>query len=78
MTRETGILLPNNQRRYRTSHVPKDVLPLRMCADGQILVLGLQFFSTSLGSGYRGTSRIRKIPLVGPYSRTMPRVLWWS
>jgi len=27
---------------------------------------------------YRGTSLIRKTPLLGPYSRTMPRVLWWS
>ena len=30
--RETGILLPNNQRQHRTSHAPKDVLPLRICA----------------------------------------------
>ena len=27
---------------------------------------------------YRGTSLIRTPPLLGPYSRTMPRVLWWS
>ena len=26
----------------------------------------------------RGTSLIRNTPLLGPYSRTMPRVLWWS
>ena len=26
----------------------------------------------------RGTSLLRKIPLLGPYSRTAPRVLWWS
>ena len=25
--KETGILLPNNQRQHRTSHAPKDVLP---------------------------------------------------
>ena len=25
--RETGILLPNNQRQYRTSNASKDVLP---------------------------------------------------
>ena len=30
--RETGILLPNNQRQHRTSHAPKDVLLLRICA----------------------------------------------
>jgi hypothetical protein len=30
--RETGILLPNNQRQHRTSHAPKNVLPLRICA----------------------------------------------
>ena len=27
---------------------------------------------------YRGTSLIRNNPLMRPYSRTMPRVLWWS
>ena len=27
---------------------------------------------------YRGTSHIRNIPLLGLYSRTIPRVLWWS
>jgi len=30
---ETGISLPNNQRQHRTSHAPKDVLPLRICAN---------------------------------------------
>jgi len=25
-----------------------------------------------------GTSLIRNTPLLGPYSRTIPRVLWWS
>ena len=32
-SRETGILLPNNQRQHRTSHALKDVLPLRTCAN---------------------------------------------
>jgi hypothetical protein len=27
---------------------------------------------------YRGTSLIRNTPLLGPYSRTLPRVIWWS
>ena len=27
---------------------------------------------------YRGTSLIRKHPFLGPYSRAMPRALWWS
>ena len=31
--RETAILLPNNQRQHRTSHAPKDVLPVRICAN---------------------------------------------
>jgi len=31
--RETGILLPNNQRQHRTRHAPKDVMPLRICAN---------------------------------------------
>ena len=26
---------------------------------------------------YRGTSLIRNTPLIGPYRRTIPRVLWW-
>ena len=30
------------------------------------------------GSGYRGTLLRRNSPLLGPYSRTMPRVRWWS
>ena len=33
LERENGISLPNNQRRHRTSHAPKDVLTLRICAD---------------------------------------------
>ena len=28
--------------------------------------------------GYRGTSLIRNRPIPGPYSRPMPRALWWS
>jgi len=27
---------------------------------------------------YRGTSLIRNNAPLGPYSRTMPRALWWS
>ena len=27
---------------------------------------------------YRGTSLMRSTPLLVPYSRTLPRVLWWS
>ena len=27
---------------------------------------------------YRGTSLIRNRPRLGPYSRTMPKALWWS
>ena len=27
---------------------------------------------------YRGTSLVNNTPLLGPYSRTIPRVLWWS
>ena len=29
--RESGMLLPDNQRQHRTSHALKDVLPLRIC-----------------------------------------------
>ena len=27
---------------------------------------------------YRGSSPIRNCPPLGPYGRTIPRVLWWS
>ena len=27
---------------------------------------------------YKSTSRIRRKYILGPYSRTKPRVLWWS
>ena len=27
---------------------------------------------------YRGTSLTRNKSLLGPYSRTIPRVIWWS
>jgi len=33
---------------------------------------------TSREVRYRGASLIRNRHLVGPYSRTMPRLLWWS
>ena len=29
-------------------------------------------------AAYRGTSLIRNSPPLGPYSRYMPRALWWS
>ena len=29
-------------------------------------------------SSIRGSSLIRNTPLLGPYSRTIPRVIWWS
>ena len=28
--------------------------------------------------GYMGTSLMRNTPLLGRYSKTIPRVLWWS
>ena len=31
-----------------------------------------------LGVRYRGTSLIGNTPLLGPCSRTIPRVIWWS
>jgi hypothetical protein len=32
----------------------------------------------ALHLSYRGTSLIRNQTLLGPYSRPMPRALWWS
>jgi len=46
---ETGILLPNNQRQHRTSHAPKDVLPLRTC---DVCQTNLQCGYTLLSSEY--------------------------
>ena len=34
--------------------------------------------SLRIGQSYRCTSLISITPLPGPYSRTIPRVLWWS
>jgi len=34
--------------------------------------------SQRLEQPYRVTSLIRNTPLLGPYSRTIPRVVWWS
>ena len=31
-----------------------------------------------MSSKYRGTSLIRNTSLLGPYSRTIPRLSWWS
>ena len=39
--------------------------------------VGGEGFQT-LNAQYRGTSLIRNTPLLGPYSRTIPRVVWWS
>ena len=35
------------------------------------------FRGDTLARGYRGTSLIRNRVPLGPYSRTMPRALWW-
>ena len=37
--KKSGILSPNNQRQHRTSHAPKNVLPLRMATSTLILPL---------------------------------------
>jgi len=34
-------------------------------------------FDRMAGVRYRGTSRIRNTPLLGPYSRSIPKVMWW-
>jgi len=31
-----------------------------------------------LSTDYRGISLISNTPLLGPYGRTIPRVVWWS
>ena len=36
------------------------------------------FTPTAVYNTYRGTSLIRNSPPLGPYSRPMPRALWWS
>ena len=37
-----------------------------------------RFIAANTAAMYKGTSLIRKRYPVGPYSRTMPRLLWWS
>ena len=50
--------------------------------DGEVTHLSKQPLSAQPHSHhpvpYRGTSLIKNTPLIGPYSRTTPRVLWWS
>ena len=41
-------------------------------ADGEVVRM-----EAGLARQYRGTSLIRNSPLLGPYSRTVPRALWW-
>ena len=31
-----------------------------------------------LKQAYRGTSLMKNMPFLGPYSKTLSRVLWWS
>ena len=40
--------------------------------------VGYDTFVASNSGGCRGTALIRNTPLLGPYIRTIPRVLWWS
>jgi len=61
----------------------EDSVPVEVEDEG--LDLTRRADSTDVGShfmdrarGYRGTSLIRNRHPVGPYSRTMPRLLWWS
>jgi hypothetical protein len=44
------------------------------------MVIGrfLEFRVIGIRMDYRGNSLIRNIAPIGPYSRTMPRALWWS
>ena len=35
-------------------------------------------FSVRLSGLYKGTSLRRNVLFLGPYSRPMPRILWWS
>jgi len=56
-------------------------LPIRYRGHSKLRTLTAQRSYTrlrSIGPLYRGTSLIRKTPLLGPYRRTIPRVLWWS
>ena len=60
------------------------------CLDGCLFIWtvvkmgGCGTIASGVGGGercvepYRGTSLIRNNPSLGPYSRLMPRALWWS
>jgi len=39
---------------------------------------GCRGFEFGVPVAYRGTSLTRNSAPLGPYSRTMPRALWWS
>ena len=40
-------------------------------------MIGVSLDRGGVKSQYRGTSLIRNNPLLGPYSRTMFRAIWW-
>jgi len=85
--REIGILLPNNQRHTAPCTSRRMCCPTH-CASYCALYPELQVIvrraraslwrERSYALMYRGTSLTRNRHPVGPYSRTMPRVVRWS
>ena len=66
--------------KYRTWALPYSLAvfagPFRYSKrDGE---LGLRDALCVDAVGYKGTSLIRNNPCLAPYSRLMPRALWWS
>ena len=61
--------------------VPPDLRGVRIPSAGEKLIG--RFYTPALRNpevpaSYRGTSLIRNSAPLGPYSRNMPRALWWS
>ena len=80
------LLLVRNAQPYnpQSLHVQSSIPVCRHDSKGRALCLSLfwmysQYEHTgSLSPVYRGTSLTRNRTTLGPYSRPMPRALWWS
>ena len=64
-----------------SGRVRVDSLGIRGWGSGEVAVMQKTCHPSTcvrVAGVYRGTSLIRNTPLLGPYSRTMHRVMWWS
>ena len=65
---------------HQQGHRPPFRPPVKIRLDAQDHPVGgvCLWFASDSSRVHRVTSLTRKSALLGPYSRTMPRALWWS